>query len=79
MSKSKSKEMTSLLMISSATGAKCTQSSGRGTSASSEFHSHAIGAPFIDDVVSSVALRALITTSARPVQPKGSTQLNTVC
>jgi len=32
-----------------------------------------------DGVVFSVAPRALITTCARPVQPKESTQLNTVC
>ena len=41
--------------------------------------SHAISASFTDGVVSSVALRALITTCARPVRPKVSTQLNTIC
>ena len=41
--------------------------------------SHAISASFTDDVVSSVALHALITTCAQPVRPKVSTQLNTIC
>lgn len=36
-------------------------------------------APFTDDVVSYVALRALITTCARPVRPKVPTQLHTIC
>ncbi len=38
-----------------------------------------IGAPFTEHVVSSVALRVLITTYARPVRPQVPTQLNTVC
>ena len=40
---------------------------------------HAISASFTDHVVCSAALRALITTCARPVRPKVPTQLNTVC